>query len=180
MQPIFPEYINFLRDHDCDVSWFQENTFWLDNNMIKGFLKKKGGQLIPLYRVLVDDDLNITLVRHKKNKGANDYETWSETICRYRQHIDDIERQSIQKLRSYKTSDREIISLNSTGKDSMVVTHLATKAGIPFETYFNVTTLDVAESNIMANKLGFKKIPPSPRYGGFYQYCRRYDGGAIN
>ena len=47
-------------------------------------------------------------------------------------------------------SGRRIINTNSTGKDSMVVTHLAQKAGLEFETYFNVTTLDVGESNRMA------------------------------
>lgn len=73
---------------------------------------------------------------------------------------------------------RRIINTNSTGKDSMVVTHLAEKAGLDFETYFNVTTLDVAESNRMAAKNGYRKILPDPQYGGFYQYIQRYDGGA--
>lgn len=59
----------------------------------------------------------------------------------------------------------------------MVVTHLAKKAGLNFETYFNVTTLDVAESNRMAKRNGFKHILPNPEYGGFYKYIQRYDGG---
>lgn len=59
----------------------------------------------------------------------------------------------------------------------MVVTHLAKKAGLNFETYFNVTTLDVAESNSMAKRNGFKHILPNPEYGGFYKYIQRYDGG---
>lgn len=58
----------------------------------------------------------------------------------------------------------------------MVVTHLAKKAGLNFETYFNVTTLDVAESNCMAKRNGFKHILPNPEYGGFYKYIQRYDG----
>ena len=67
-------------------------------------------------------------------------------------------------------TDRRIINTNSTGKDSMIVTHLANKAGIVCDTYFNVTTLDVAESNLMAKENGFKHIYPDPQYGGFYQY----------
>lgn len=59
----------------------------------------------------------------------------------------------------------------------MVVTHLAKKAGLNFETYFNVTTLDVAESNRMAKRNGFKHILLNPEYGGFYKYIQRYDGG---
>ena len=58
----------------------------------------------------------------------------------------------------------------------MVVTHLAQKAELMFETYFNVTTLDVAESNRMAKRNGFNYIYPNPRYGGFYQYIRNFDG----
>ena len=73
--------------------------------------------------------------------------------------------------------NRRIINTNSTGKDSMVVTHLAEKAGLEFETFFNVTTLDVAESNTMAKRNGFTRILPNPQYGGFYRYIQRYDEG---
>lgn len=93
-----------------------------------------------------------------------------------RPHIDELERSSIALLRQYAaTTDRKIINTNSTGKDSMVVTHLAEKAGLNFETYFNVTTLDVAESNRMARQNGYKRILPDPQYGGFYQYIQRYE-----
>lgn len=64
-------------------------------------------------------------------------------------------------------TDRRIINTNSTGKDSMVVTHLANKAGVNCETYFNVTTLDVAESNQMAKRNGFKHIYPDPQLEDF-------------
>lgn len=67
-------------------------------------------------------------------------------------------------------TDRRIINTNSTGKDSMVVTHLAKKAGLNFKTFFNVTTLDVAESNQMAKRNGYQYIFPDSQYGGFYQY----------
>lgn len=52
----------------------------------------------------------------------------------------------------------------------MVVTHLAKKAKLEFKTFFNVTTLDVAESNRMAKRNGYQHIFPDPQYGGFYQY----------
>lgn len=85
---------------------------------------------------------------------------------------------SIDLLRQYGIgTERKIVNTNSTGKDSMVVTHLAKKTGLNFETYFNVTTLDVAESNRMAKRNGFKHILPNPEYGGFYKYIQRYDGG---
>lgn len=39
MQPIFPEYTKFLADNGCNTEWFQDRTFWLDHNMIKGFVR---------------------------------------------------------------------------------------------------------------------------------------------
>lgn len=48
MQPIFPEYVQFLKDNGCAVDWFKEETFWLDNNIVKAF--RRGGAsscLIP-------------------------------------------------------------------------------------------------------------------------------------
>lgn len=41
MQPIFPEYVQFLKDNGCAVDWFKEETFWLDNNIVKAF--RRGG-----------------------------------------------------------------------------------------------------------------------------------------
>ncbi len=85
------------------------------------------------------------------------------------------EEESLALLRSHcGNTDRLIVNTNSTGKDSMVVTYLAEKAGLVFETYFNVTTLDVAESNRMAKRNGYHFIYPNPKYGGFYQYIYKY------
>jgi len=93
-------------------------------------------------------------------------------------HLKELESNSIDLLKTYcKNTDKRIINLNSTGKDSMTVTHLAEKAGISFQTYFNVTSLDVAESNRMAKKNGYIHILPNPKYGGFYKYIQRYDSG---
>ena len=176
MQPIFNEYINFLKHHNCDTSWYKEKTLWLDNNLVKAF--RRGGKLVSLYRICVDDDLNVTIKKHKQNKDYSDYETWTETIKRNWDRLKAIEQESIDLLRTHALhTDRRIINTNSTGKDSMVVTHLAEKAGLNFETYFNVTTLDVAESNRMAKRNGYKRILPDPQYGGFYKYIQRYDGG---
>lgn len=50
MQPIFKEYAHFLHDNGCDISWFQERTYWLDHNIVKAFTR--GGQrLISLYKI---------------------------------------------------------------------------------------------------------------------------------
>lgn len=175
MQPIFPEYMQFMKSHNCDVDWFHENVFWLDNNIVKAF--RRGGQVVSLYRVLVDDDLHLTLTKHKQNKDFDDLETWQETIQRNQDRLFQIEQDSINLLQQHGLhTNRRIVNTNSTGKDSMVVTHLAKKAGLDFETFFNVTTLDVAESNRMAKRNGYHHIFPDPQYGGFYKYIQRYDG----
>ena len=169
MQPIFPEYVQFLRSHNCDVDWFRENMFWLDNNIVKAF--KRGGQVVSLYRVSVDDNLHLTLTKHKQNKDFDNFETWQETIQRNQDRLCRIEQESINLLQQYGLhTDRKVSNTNSTGKDSMVVTHLAKKAKLEFKTFFNVTTLDVAESNRMAKRNGYQHIFPDPQYGGFYQY----------
>ena len=174
MQPIFPEYIKFLNSHGCNTDWFQERTFWLDRNMVKGF--KRGGQEpTPLFRIKVGDDLSVTLTEHKSFRDGLQFETWDKTIQRMLPHLRDIEVKSIETLKKHcADSGRRVINLNSTGKDSMVTTHLAKKAGIEFDTYFNVTTLDVAESNLMAKRNGYEHIYPDPQYGGFYKYIHRY------
>ena len=74
---------------------------------------------------------------------------------RMNDRLDEIEKESIQFLNSYLDCDRECIATNSTGKDSMVLMTLAQKSKLKVETYFNVTTLDVAESNLMAKRLNF-------------------------
>lgn len=169
MQPVFPEYIQFLKSHNCDTNWFRENTFWLDNNIVKAF--KRGGQIVSLYRVSVDDNLCLTLTKHKQNKNFDYFETWQKTIQRNQDRLCQIEQDSISLLRQQGlNTDRRIINTNSTGKDSMVATYLAKKAGLNFEIFFNVTTLDVAESNQMAKRNGYQHIFPDPQYGGFYQY----------
>lgn len=116
-------------------------------------------------------------MKHKKCVNDLDFETWDETIQRLLPHLQQIETESVKLLKDYcQNIDRRIINTNSTGKDSMVVTYLAEKAGLVFETYFNVTTLDVAESNRMARHNGYQFIHPNPKYGGFYKYIRQYEG----
>lgn len=124
--------------------------------------------------------LFISIDKHKNFSKLQDkyinisFETWQETIYRLNEHISEIESKSIKLLQQYGlNTDRGIINTNSTGKDSMAVLHLAEKAGLKFNSYFNVTTLDVAESNKMAKKLGFKFTYPD--YKGFYNYIKQYN-----
>ena len=175
IQPIFKEYIQFLKDHNIDLP-IEEGKYWLDNGIVKAFSKGEflGDDICYLYKITIDDNLNVSCKEHRdfKKNSKKTFETWDETIKRHWYDINQLEFLSILLLQRYgEDTDRTIIDLNSTGKDSMVKTYIAKKAGLKFDTYFNVTTLDVAESNLMAKEQGYKFIYPDlDRYGGFYQW----------
>ena len=174
MQPIYNEYVQFLKDNNVDISWYKPNTFWLDNGIIKGFTS--GGILHSLYKIKVKDDLTLEFSTHKSNKGNFNFETWDDTVLRMISHLEVIETYSIDMIKKYVSEypGRRIIDTNSTGKDSVVKTHLAKLAGIDFKTYFNVTTLDVAESTLFAKQHGYEFIYPDiKKNGGFYQMVER-------
>lgn len=153
----------------------QEGTYWLNNQVIKAF--DTDGNLCNLYRLNISDDLEMSVKEHKdfKKHKNKTYETWEQTVQRYSGRLSELEKESISLLQEYGLNiDRLIVDTNSTGKDSMVKTYLANKAGLKFKTYFNVTTLDVAESNRMAKQLGYKPTYPDlEKYGGFYQWRER-------
>lgn len=179
MQPIYNELIQMWHDKGLDIP-IKEGMFWLDHGIIKAFDKNTEGdnkdRICYLYKIKVNDDLSMTFKKHKDFKKHQNkiFETWDETIKRNLNHLNQLESDSIKLLQQYGlNTDRKIIDTNSTGKDSMVKTHLAKKAGLKFDTYFNVTTLDVAESNRMAKELGFKFLYPQSKYGGFYQWRER-------
>lgn len=59
MNPIFNEYLTFLRDtSDKQLSELKEGYFWLDNQIIKGFDKQ--GNIHKFYRIKVSNDLKLT------------------------------------------------------------------------------------------------------------------------
>lgn len=63
MNPIFNEYLTFLRDTSGkQLSDLKEGYFWLDNQIIKGFDKQ--GNIHKFYRVKVSDDLKLTFQDH--------------------------------------------------------------------------------------------------------------------
>lgn len=115
--------------------------------------------------------MNITYTKYKKKEF--EIESWKETIQRNKDRLNKLEINSINLLKEYGlNTDRKIIDTNSTGKDSMVKTRLAKKAGLKFDTYFNVTTMDVAESNLFAKHNKYKFIYPKKELRGFYNWSK--------
>lgn len=106
----------------------------------------------------------------------DDFETWEDTVERYSEHIEKLKLNAINLISKHLENGRKVIVTNSTGKDSMVVSDLVGKVldKDSYDTYFNVTTLDVADSNLMAKRLNFKfTLPKIETYGGFYQYIKK-------
>ena len=173
MLPVFAEYIQFLKDktnNNEELDVLSEGYYWVDNQIIKAFDFK--GNLHKILRINIDKDLDITLKPYKK-PYTGEIESWNKTSIRLKDHLDKLEEESIKLLAKYKETDRIIIDTNSTGKDSMVKTHLAKKAGLIFTTYFNVTTCDVKDSNLMAKQNKYEFIYPDKKLRGFYNYIKK-------
>lgn len=173
MLPIFKEYIQFLNDktgNADELMVLSEGCYWVDNQIVKVFDKE--GNLHKILKINIKNDLSITVKPY--NTIVPDYiESWQETIIRLNSRLDELEENSIKLLQKYGlNTDRTIIDTNSTGKDSMVKTYLAQKTGLTFDTYFNCTTMDVADSNIMAKNNEYKFIHPKGKHRSFYQWSK--------
>lgn len=170
MNLVFNEYIEFLKNKVNNSEFnLHEGYYWLDNQIIKAF--DKNGNIHKILRIYIANDLSITIKPYKHK--TFELESWNETIARMNDRLNILEANSIKLLQQYGLNkDRQIIDTNSTGKDSMVKTYLAQKAGLTFNTYFNVTTIDVADSNLMAKKQQYKFIYPDKKLCGFYNWSK--------
>jgi len=168
MLPIFNEYCKFI--YDKTGLQLTEGYYWMDKSIIKAFDKQ--GNIHKMYRLNINNDLSATYKIYK----TKDFElaTWNDMVLLRNDRLNELETESINMLQHYGlNTDKKIIDTNSTGKDSEVKTYLAKKAGLEFETYFNCTTMDVADSNRFAKAKGYKFTYPEKKYGGFYQWSKR-------
>ena len=83
MQPIFKEFISFIKDKGYDIPIF-EGTYWLDRGFIKAFTSD--GILHKLYKYKVNDDLSINITKHKEYI-EDKFETWLETAERMKHNF---------------------------------------------------------------------------------------------
>lgn len=168
MNPIYNDCCKFIYDK-CGLE-LEEGYYWLDNQIIKSFDKQ--GDIHKVHRLKTEDNLEMSFATYKKEDL--EMATWQDIMDLNKDRLNDLESHSIRLLQQYGlNTDRKIIDTNSTGKDSEVKTYLAKKAGLEFETYFNCTTLDVKDSNVMAKEKGYKFTYPDKKYGGFYQWVKR-------
>lgn len=175
MNPIFKEYIDFLKDTSGEkLPELQEGYYWLDRQIIKGFDKQ--GRLHKFFRVKVSDDLkNVTITKNKgySNIADVDLASWSDLIHINKEHLQNIEAESLNLIKEKTEKYKEYIPLIpvSMGKDSMVVTYLVRTLYPETNAIFNNTSLDCADTYRMAKKFPNCNII-NPKEG-FYPWINR-------
>ena len=174
MNPIFNEYLTFLRDTSGkDLQELKEGYFWLDRQIIKGFDKQ--GNIHKFYRISVSDSLKLTINKPKNGYSKIediDLASWDEIIEMNKSHLENIESEAKQLIRKKIDKFEGYISLVpvSMGKDSQVTCHLVRECYPGTKAIFNNTTLDCSDTYIMAkNYPNCEMMTPKQ---GFYQYIK--------
>lgn len=174
MNPIFNEYLTFLRDTSGKQLFeLKEGYFWLDNQIIKGFDKQ--GNIHKFYRIKISDLLVVTI-----DKPQNGYEnikdidlaSWNDLIEMNKSHLENIENEAKQLIIDKMNKFDEYTPLVpvSMGKDSQVTCHLVRECCPDTKAIFNNTTLDCADTYSMAKK--FPNCEMMTPKQGFYQYIK--------
>ena len=173
MNPIYDEYITFLRNTSGEkLPDLMEGYFWLDKQIIKGFDLQKG-QEHKFYRVKVSDDLKtVEVVKLKNYDNISEVAllSWESLIDLQKEHLIQLETDSLNLIREkmVKFKDFTPIIPVSMGKDSMLTCHLVRKLYPNTKAIFNNTSLDCADTYIMAKQFYNCEIMNPDR--GFYQY----------
>lgn len=174
MNPIFNEYLIFLRDASGEsLPDLQEGYFWLDKQIIKGFDTQ--GNIHKFYRIKVDDSLKLSIEKPKSgyNNTSNvELASWNELIEMNKTHLENIENEAKQLIRDKMDKFVGYIPLVpvSMGKDSQVTCYLVRECYPDTKAIFNNTTLDCADTYRMAKK--FPNCEMMTPKQGFYQYIK--------
>lgn len=174
MNPIFNEYLAFLRDTSGkQLSELKEGYFWLDNQIIKGFDKQ--GNIHKFYRIKVSNDLKLTIDKPKNgysNIKQVELASWNDLIEMNKSHLENIESEAKQLIFAKLDKFDGYIPLVpiSTGKDSMVVCYLVRECKEDTTAVFNNSTLDCADTYRIAKRFP-NCLLMNPKQG-FYQYIQ--------
>ena len=174
MNPIFNEYLTFLRNTTGNnLPDLKEGYFWLDRQIIKGFDKQ--GNLHKFYRINISDSLQVSIEQpktgYKKIENIN-LASWDETIKMNQFHLEQIETEAKQLITDKMDEYNDYIPLIpvSMGKDSQVTCYLVREIFPNTKAIFNNTTLDCADTYIMAKE--FPNCEMMTPKQGFYQYIK--------
>lgn len=174
MNPIYNEYIKFLRDTSGEkLPEFKEGYFWLDKQIIKGFDKQ--GNEHKFYRVKIENSLerlDCTKLKSYDNIADVDLASWQDLIELQKEHLTQLEADSLEliKEKTEKFNTYTSIIPVSMGKDSMLTCHLVRKLYPETKAIFNNTSLDCADTYRMVKKFPNCEIMNPDK--GFYQYIK--------
>ena len=175
MNPVYNEYIKFLRDTSGEeLPCLKEGFFWLDKQIIKGF----DSQLVEhkFYRVKVSDNLEkveILKLKSYEDPSEVDLIDWRTMVNIKENHLREIEHESLclirEKIENYDAYT-PIIPV-SMGKDSMVTCHLVRQLYPNTKAIFNNTSLDCADTYRMVKT--FPNCEIFTPEEGFYPWQKR-------
>lgn len=174
MNPIYNEYIKFLRDTSGEkLHEFKEGYFWLDKQIIKGFDLQ--GHEHKFYRVKVSDNLEtveVIKLKNYDNIADVDLASWQDLIELQKEHLTQLEADSLEliKEKAEKFNTYTSIIPISMGKDSMLTCHLVRKLYPETKAIFNNTSLDCADTYRMVKTFPNCEIMNPEK--GFYQYIK--------
>ena len=174
MNPIYTEYIRFLRETTGQpLPNLKEGYFWLDRQIIKGFDLQ--GKVHKFYKIQIDSSLetvNCSQLKSYEDETKICLASWQQLIDLNKNHVQEIENNSLclikEKIEKYN-SYTSIIPV-SMGKDSMVTCHLIRQLYPETKAIFNNTSLDCADTYKMVKCFpNCEVMNPSK---GFYQYVK--------
>ena len=174
MNPIFNEYITFLRDTSGEsLPDLKEGYFWLDRQIVKGFDKQ--GNIHKFYRINIYDSLKLSIDSPKSGYDKVediDLASWNDLVKMQERHLYQIEKKSKNIIKKKMRKFNGYIPLVpvSMGKDSMVTCYLVRECYPNTKAIFNNTTLDCADTYRMAKT--FPNCEMMTPKQGFYQYIK--------
>lgn len=172
MNPIYNEYLTFLRDTTKQpLEDLKEGYFWLDKSIIKGFDKQ--GNEHKFYRVKIENSLErLDCIKLKSYDNISDVDlaSWQDLIELQKEHLTQLEADSLEliKEKTEKFNTYTSIIPVSMGKDSMLTCHLVRKLYPETKAIFNNTSLDCADTYRMVKTFPNCEIMNPEK--GFYQY----------
>jgi 3'-phosphoadenosine 5'-phosphosulfate sulfotransferase (PAPS reductase)/FAD synthetase len=163
------------KDKVPELEQIREGYFWLDKLIIKAFDKQ--GNVHKILKVKISDNLrSIKLEKPKTGYSKlKDIElaSWDDLIEMNISHLQEIEEESKKLIRDklYKFNDYAPKVPVSMGKDSMVTASLVRDIIQDTGAIFNNSTLDCADTYVMAKSFPNCEIMTPEE--GFYQYIER-------
>lgn len=175
MNPIYNEYLTFLRDTTKQpLEDLKEGYFWLDKSIIKGFDKQ--GNEHKFYRVKIENSLerlDCTKLKSYDNIADVDLASWQDLIELQKERLTQLEADSLEliKEKTEKFNTYTSIIPVSMGKDSMLTCHLVRKLYPETKAIFNNTSLDCADTYRMVKT--FPNCEIFTPEEGFYPWQKR-------